>query len=266
LLDACCALVALALERIHFVDVARETQVRMEGEHLRNALLAAVSHDLKTPLTAISGLAETLESGNGLAAAERDVVARAIRHQIQQLQQLVSNLLDQARMQNDGVRLDRQWHSLDEIVGSALVSAHSSIGDRVVNTDIAPTLPLVELDAILFERVLVNLLDNAAKYTPADAVIWIRAAAMGSTLYVWMDDEGPGLPADIASGALFEPFTRGTTESTISGVGLGLALCRSIVVAHGGTIWASQRAPHGARFEIRLPLGTPPVIESEPLI
>ncbi|HXP01747.1 MAG TPA: DUF4118 domain-containing protein [Luteibacter sp.] len=266
LLDACCALVALALERIHFVDVARETQVRMEGEHLRNALLAAVSHDLKTPLTAISGLAETLESGNGLAAAERDVVARAIRHQIQQLQQLVSNLLDQARMQNDGVRLDRQWHSLDEIVGSALVSAHSSIGDRVVNTDIAPTLPLVELDAILFKRVLVNLLDNAAKYTPSDAVIWIRAAAMGSTLYVWMDDEGPGLPADIASGALFEPFTRGTTESTISGVGLGLALCRSIVVAHGGTIWASQRAPHGARFEIRLPLGTPPVIESEPLI
>jgi two-component system sensor histidine kinase KdpD len=265
LLDACCALMALALERIHFVDVARDTQVRMEGERLRNALLAAVSHDLKTPLTAISGLAETLQSANGLAEAERDIVARAIHQQILQLHRLVSNLLDQARMQSDGVHLDRQWHSLDEIVGSALAHAQSSIGKHIVHTDIAGTLPLVELDAILFERVLVNLLDNAAKHTPVDAVIWIRAAVMDQHLHVWMDDEGPGLPPDLPPEALFEPFTRGITESSVSGVGLGLALCRSIVLAHGGTIKASQRTPRGARFEIRLPLGSPPDIESEVL-
>jgi two-component system sensor histidine kinase KdpD len=265
LLDACCSLVALALERIHFVDVARQTQVRMEGESLRNALLAAVSHDLKTPLTAISGLAETLQSANGLAEDERDVVARAIHQQILQLQRLVGNLLDQARMQSGGVRLDRQWHSLDEIVGSALAHAQSWVGKHIVRTDIAATLPLVELDAILFERVLVNLLDNAVKHTPADAAIWIRAAVMGPYLHVWMDDEGAGLPRDLPPEALFEPFTRGITESSVSGVGLGLALSRTIILAHGGSITASQRTPRGARFEIRLPLGTPPDIESETL-
>ena len=126
-------------------------------------------------------------------------------------------------MQSDGVRLDRQWHSLDEIVGSALAHAQSSIGKHIVHTDIAATLPLVELDAILFERVLVNLLDNAAKHTPAHAAIWIRAAVMDHQLAVWMDDEGAGLPHDLSPEALFEPFTRGITESSVSGVGLGHA-------------------------------------------
>jgi two-component system sensor histidine kinase KdpD len=269
LLDACCALIALALERVHFVDVAKDTLVRMEGEQLRNALLAAVSHDLKTPLTAISGLAETLETTTGLDAGERGELARAIRHQSEQLHRLVTNLLDLARMQSDGVHLDRQWHSLGEIVGSALGgmgSMGTMPGKHHLHTELAADLPLVELDARLFERVLVNLLDNAVKYTAPRATIWIRAAAMGETMHLWIEDDGPGLPADIHPQTLFEPFTRGVRESAIPGVGLGLALCRSIVAAHGGTIAATQRQPHGARFEIHLPLGTPPTIEDESAI
>ncbi|MBB3228684.1 two-component system sensor histidine kinase KdpD [Luteibacter sp. Sphag1AF] len=263
LLDACCALVALALERIHFVDVARDTLVRMQGERLRHALLAAVSHDLKTPLTAIRGMAETLESTQGLPASERDLLARAIHHQADALHRLVINLLDLARMQGDGVRLDRQWHAMDEIVGAALTSVGVVLGTRTVRIGLPSDLPLVEVDATLLERVLVNLLDNAAKYTPDTATVWIHAETIGDTLRVSVDDDGPGLPANMDADSLFEPFARGVKESTITGVGLGLALCRTILAAHGGIIRAGSGPLGGAHFEIRLPLGTPPSIDAE---
>jgi two-component system sensor histidine kinase KdpD len=262
LLDACCSSIALALERIHFVEVAQDTLVRMEGERLRNALLAAVSHDLKTPLTAIRGLAETLEQPNDLAKSEHMDLARSIRVQADELQRLVSNLLDVARMQSEGVRLNKEWHPLSEIVGSALARSQSVLKPRHVRAELPADLPLVELDAALFERVLVNLFDNAAKYTGPEATITVRAGASGGSMYLFVEDDGPGLPPGDTE-ALFEAFTRGRKESSITGVGLGLALCRSIVNAHGGTIRALQRQPHGASLEIRLPLGSPPEIESE---
>lgn len=262
LLDGCCSSIALALERIHFVDVAQETLVRIEGERLRNALLAAVSHDLKTPLTAIRGLAETLEQPNDLPATEQMDLARSIRVQAEELHRLVTNLLDVARMQGEGVRLNKEWHALSEVVGSALAHTKGLQGTREVRADLPAALPLVELDAPLFERVLVNLLDNAAKYAGPESTICIRAGASGEHMSLFVEDDGPGLPvADTES--LFQPFTRGQRESSIVGVGLGLALCRSIVAAHGGTIHAKQRIPHGVSFEIRVPLGTPPELEIE---
>ena len=262
LLDACCSSIALALERIHFVDVAQDTLVRMEGERLRNALLASVSHDLKTPLTAIRGLAETLEQPHSLTSTEHAELAHAIRMQAEGLQRLVTNLLDLARMQSSGVRINREWHALGEIVGSAIARFGPAFGKSRVKADLPVDLPLVEVDASLIERVLVNLLDNALKYTPADSLIRIRADASGSTMYLFVEDDGPGLPtSDVES--LFAPFTRGQKESSIGGVGLGLALCRGIIAAHAGTIRAEQQSPHGARFEIRLPLGAPPEIERE---
>lgn len=262
LLEACCSSIGLALERIHFVEVAQDTLVRMEGEKLRNALLSAVSHDLKTPLTAIRGLAETLERPDGLKMDERADLARSIRVQADELKRLVGNLLDLARMQNEGVHLNKEWHSLSEIVGSALGQSISVLNPRTIRTSLPDNIPLFEVDAILFERVLINLFDNAAKYTPPGSTVTVRGGASGDFLYLVVEDDGPGLPtADPET--LFEPFARGLKESSIAGVGLGLALCRSIVVAHGGTIRAEQRMPHGAAFEIRLPLGTPPEIESE---
>jgi len=262
LLDACCSTIGLALERIHFVEVAQNTLVRMEGEKLRNALLSAVSHDLKTPLTAIRGLAETLEHAKGIPEDDRSDLARSIRVQADELKRLVSNLLDLARMQSQGVRLNKEWHSLSEIVGSALAQSASLLTPRSIRTSLPPDLPLVEVDAALIERVLINLFDNAAKYTPASTTITVRAGASGESIYLVVEDDGPGWTAGDPE-ALLEPFVRGQKEPATAGVGLGLALCRSIVAAHGGSIRAEARKPHGATFEIRLPLGAPPEIESE---
>jgi len=262
LLDACCSTIGLALERIHFVDVAQDTLVRMEGEKLRNTLLSAVSHDLKTPLTAIRGLAETLEHAQGLPDEDRSDLARSIRMQADELKRLVSNLLDLARMQSQGVRLNKEWHPLSEIVGSALAQSTSFLKPRTVRTNLPVDLPLVEVDATLIERVLINLFDNAAKYTPPTTTLMVRGGASGDSIYLVVEDDGPGLPTANPEG-LFEPFARGQKESSIAGVGLGLALCRSIISAHGGTIRAQARKPHGAAFEIQLPLGTPPEFENE---
>jgi two-component system sensor histidine kinase KdpD len=261
LLDACCSLIALALERTHFVEIAQDTLVRMEGERLRNALLASVSHDLKTPLTAIRGLAETLETTD-LPTTDRIAVSRGIRLQSEGLHRLVTNLLDLARIQSEGVRLNKEWNALDEIVGSALARVGSALADHTVHTQLPADLPLVEVDAIAFERVLVNLLDNAAKYTPRGSTISVRAKASGNIMRLFIEDNGLGLPKRDHE-QLFEAFTRGARESTITGVGLGLALCRTIVAAHGGTIRAEQLLPHGASFEISLPLEPAPAIETE---
>jgi two-component system sensor histidine kinase KdpD len=264
LLEACCSLIALALERTHFVEIAQDTLVRIEGERLRSALLAAVSHDLKTPLTAIRGLAETLEQMTDLPVNERVDLSRAIRMQSESLHRLVTNLLDLARMQSEGVMLNKEWNTLGEVVGSALARLVTSLAAHEVRTQLPADLPLIELDAIAFERVLVNLLDNAVKYTPAGTVIVIRAKVLDANLHLFVEDDGPGLPGFNAE-HLFEPFTRGVTESSISGVGLGLALCRTIVAAHGGAIHAQKLTPRGVRFEIRLPIGVPPEIEHEAL-
>jgi two-component system, OmpR family, sensor histidine kinase KdpD len=262
LLDACCSSIALALERIHFVEIAQDTLVRIEGERLRNSMLAAVSHDLKTPLTAIRSLAETLEQPSRLAISEQTELARAIRMQSEELQRLVTNLLDLARMQSAGVRLNREWYPVVEIVGSALARLAPILMKRRVETELPADLPFVEVDASLFERVLINLVDNALKYAGPDARILIRASAADGTMRFFVEDDGPGLPTTDTE-SLFQPFARGRKESSIPGVGLGLALCRSIVAAHGGTIRAEQRVPRGARFEIGLPLGSPPEIERE---
>ena len=262
LLEACCSSIAVALERIHFAQVAQDTLVRMEGERLRNSLLSAVSHDLRTPLTAIRGLAETLEREADLSEGDRTELAAAIRYQAEGLQRMVTNLLDVARMQRAGVRLNREWHSLDEIVASALSRLAPALFERNVQTNLPSDLPLLEVDASLIERVLVNLVDNALKYTPADATISIGAKTVGESMSCFVEDNGPGLPPGDAE-HLFEPFVRGRKESAISGVGLGLALCRSIVGAHGGTIRAEAARASGTRFEILLPLGSPPEVEEE---
>lgn len=234
----------------------------MEGEKLRNALLSAVSHDLKTPLTAIRGLAETLERTKELSEEDRSDLARTIRVRADELKRLVSNLLDLARMQSEGVHLNKEWHSLSEIVGSALAQSAALLKPRAIRTTLPPDLPLVEIDATLIERVLINLFDNAAKYTPPTSTITVRGGTSGDSMYLVVEDDGPGLPVTDPD-ALFEPFRRGQKESSISGVGLGLALCRSIVAAHGGSIRAETRKPHGSAFEIQLALGAPPEIESE---
>ena len=261
LLDTFASLLAIALERIHYVDVAQTTTVQMESERLRSALLGAISHDLRTPLAALAGMAESLQlTQPPLAPAHAEIAAR-LREAALRLNALVNNLLDMARLESGNVALNLQWQPLEEVVGSALRGlAALAEGRHPIRVQLPPDLPLLRFDAVLVERVLVNLLENAAKYTPEGSPVSIGAAATRESVEVWVADEGPGLPPG-REALIFEKFERGHKESATPGVGLGLAICRAIVAAHGGTIRGETRPEGGARFVFTLPRGEPPRLE-----
>jgi two-component system sensor histidine kinase KdpD len=171
---------------------------------------------------------------------------------------LVTNLLDMARIQNGEVQLNLQWQALEEVVGSSLRLCRQQLGTRQIETRLPRDLPLLRFDAMLIERVLCNLLENASKYTPANSRVTISAEVAGNFASISVFDNGPGLPVGREE-SLFEKFTRGEKESSTTGVGLGLAICRAIVEAHGGMIRAGKSPEGGAAFIFTLPLGTPPV-------
>jgi len=258
-LDAFAALAAIALERVHYIEVAQEALVKIESERLRNSLLAALSHDLRTPLTSLMAQAESLaRSAPPLAPAQRGM-ADALREEMLRMSMLVTNLLDMARIESGEVRLKLQWQPVEEVIGSALRASRAALAGRAVETQVPADLPLVQYDAVLIERVLCNLLENAGKYTPPGATVIVSAALHGAWLEIGVADNGPGLPPGQEE-AVFEKFMRGERESAKPGVGLGLAICRAIVGAHGGAIHAASRAGGGAAFVFRLPLGTPPAM------
>ena len=260
--DTFAVLVAIALERVHYVEVAQRALISMESERLRNSLLAAISHDLRTPLASLVGLAEWLElTKPELAGVQRDT-ARAIAEQARRMSALVNNLLDMARIQSGEVKLRHEWQSVEEVVGSALKAAQPALANHRVEVALPRDLPLVEFDATLIERVLYNLLENAGKYTPAGTIIAIGAEASEGQLLVTVSDIGPGVPEGQRE-AIFEKFTRGSRESATPGVGLGLAISRAIVEAHRGKIWVEDNPGGGARFCFTLPLGTPPAVTAE---
>ena len=261
LLDTFASLLAIALERIHYVDVAQKTTVQMESERLRNALLGAISHDLRTPLAALAGMADSLQLTAPPLAPAHAEIAQALREAAVRMNALVNNLLDMARLESGRVALNLQWQPLEEVVGSALRSLGGLFAGRhPIRVSLPVDLPLLRFDAVLIERVLANLLENAAKYTPVGSAISIGAAATLASVEVWVADEGPGLPPGREE-RLFEKFERGRKESATPGVGLGLAICRAIVVAHGGTIRGETRPEGGARFVFTLPRGEPPRID-----
>jgi len=262
LLDTFAALIAIALERVHYVGVAQDAVVRMESERLRNSLLAALSHDLRTPLTVLVGLAESLALTKPPLSAAQLETAEAIQDEARRMSTLVSNLLDMARIESGEVKLNLQWQPLEEVVGSALNAARGMLKQHVLEVHIPRDLPLVRIDALLIERVLVNLLENASKYTPPGSRISLAAEVTGDRLSVSVSDNGPGLAAGREE-AVFQKFTRGERESATPGVGLGLAICRAIVESHQGKITATHRPGGGAQFTFTLPLGSPPPAADE---
>jgi two-component system sensor histidine kinase KdpD len=266
LLDTFGRLIAIAIERLHYVTVAQETTVQMESERLRNSLLSALSHDLRTPLTGLVGLSENLMQQliEGQERAVTEESAAAIRREALRINALVNNLLDMARLQAGEVRLNRQWQPLEEVVGSALQSVGPLLRGHGVSIELPDDLPLLEFDAVLLERVLANLLENAAKYTPPGSHVALLAEPLADEVRVLVEDDGPGLPAGKEE-EIFSKFTRGQKESATSGVGLGLAICRAVLTAHGGRIWAENRPEGGARFIFTLPRGTPPRLEAHEL-
>lgn len=262
LLETFASLLAIAVERVHYVAVAQRTEVAMESERLRNALLAALSHDLRTPLTAILGLAETIELTPPALEPDHAELVGAIRAEALRTTALVVNLLDMARFESGGIHLKREWQPLEEVVGAALQARAWLLTRHQLALDLPSDLPLVEIDSVLMERVLCNLLENAAKYTPADSRIEVKARTSNGCVELLVCDNGPGLP-DGRHETVFEKFGRDRIESSVPGMGLGLAIVQSVMQAHGGTVRAFNRAEGGACFAITLPLGAPPELPRE---
>ena len=258
LLDTFASQIGLALERKHYVEIARDAVISMETERLRNSLLSAISHDLRTPLTSIIAtteqLKETISSRTNAFKMLTGLHDQAIR-----MQNLVLNLLDMARLQSGTVKLNSDWHLLEEIVGSAINGLQTTLQQHRVVVTPMEDIPLLYVDAILIERVLSNLLDNACKYSDAGTTITISAKQQGGQVSVTFSDEGQGLPPGMET-SIFQKFTRGKSESTIPGVGLGLSICKAIIEAHGGKIWADKNEKIGTTFTFTLPVKTPPTV------
>jgi two-component system, OmpR family, sensor histidine kinase KdpD len=232
----------------------------METERLRNSLLSSVSHDLRTPLAAITGAASTLIEGRPAAEAQHELL-QTIREEADRLNRLVRNLLEMTRLES-GVEVRKEWYQLEEVVGAVLARLEPALRDRPVLTDVPKDLPLVPMDDVLIDQVLTNLIENVVKYTPAGTAVELRAWSDGASVTVEIADQGPGLaPGDEAR--VFDKFYRSASGSS-RGAGLGLTICRAIVEAHGGRIWAQNRPDGGAAFRFTLPLeGTPPRVEAE---
>jgi two-component system sensor histidine kinase KdpD len=254
-LEALTRQAASGLERARLAEEAQKARIAAEAERLRSTLLSSVSHDLRTPLATITGAASSLLQDASLDAAGRRELAAAIYEEGVRLNRLVGNLLDMTRLESGSLRLSRDWHSLEELVGSALARLEPALKGRTVRTRIPEDLPLVPVDGVLVEQTLVNLLENAAKYTEAAGAIDVIAKVENGAIVVEVADEGPGLPPGDEE-RVFEKFYR--APSTTRGFGLGLPICRAIVTAHGGRIWAERRAPRGTVFRFTLPLPAPP--------
>jgi two-component system sensor histidine kinase KdpD len=265
LLTTLAALVAGALERIKLSDQVRQTQVQVEAEKMRSALLSSVSHDLRSPLTGIIGAAGTLaESGDTLTPQVRYELLQTISDEAERVNRLVGNLLDMTRLESGQVMPSREWLPVEELIGSAVQRCSKRLADHAVKVNLPDDLPMLHADSVLMEQVLVNLLDNAAKYSPANSKIDMSARADATAITVTVADRGPGVPPDQRE-HIFEKFVRGRDAARKPGVGLGLAICRAVVAAHGGRIWVDDRPGGGAVFSFSLPReAEPAVTEDQP--
>ena len=252
---------ALALERTELAEVAQEAQMRAEAERLRSSLLSSVSHDLRTPLASITGAASSLLEGDKILDDQtRKELLESLSEEADRLNRLVNNLLEMTRVESGTLQVRKEWYPLEEVVGAALGRLAKPLRDRPVSTRLPAGLPLVPIDDVLLEQVLINLLDNAIKHTPDDSPLEIAAWPEQGEVTVEMADRGPGLlPGD--EERVFDKFYRGPGLRS-RGAGLGLAICRGIVEAHGGRIWAENREGGGVAFRFTIPLsGTPPKLE-----
>jgi two-component system sensor histidine kinase KdpD len=254
LLEACASQLALALERDQMVIAAAEARIQAESEQVRNTLLNGVSHDLKTPLASIAGASTSLLEANSLDDNTKRQLLQTVADEANRLNRLLENILQMSKLDAGAVKPNTQWHVLEEIVGSALRRCSGVLEGHTVQVHLAADLPLISVDGLLLEQVLVNLLDNAAQYTPPESTVTISASVDGQWLRIGVADDGPGLPPG-SEEHVFEKFYRAClTPDGGRGSGLGLAICRAIASIHGGSIVAANRPNGGAEFVLRLPL------------
>jgi two-component system sensor histidine kinase KdpD len=257
LLETFAGQVGIALERERLGAATEHARVAAEGERLRNTLLASISHDLRTPLSVMAGAASTLvRQGASLDERTRAALAGSIEGKAHEMADLISNVLDLTRLESGEVALRRDWEAVDELAGAAL----QRIGDRARGhrfaVELSESLPEVYVDGPLVVQLFGNLFDNVVKYTPAGTRARVSGVADGEFVRITMDDDGPGLPPGDPE-RLFDKFQRGEGEPATVGVGLGLAICRAIVRAHGGEIHARRGSGGGAHFEFTLPAAEP---------
>ncbi|HXV80204.1 MAG TPA: sensor histidine kinase KdpD [Candidatus Binatia bacterium] len=253
LLESLVNQVALAIERTRLSEEAQQAHVRVETERMRNAILSSVSHDLRTPLATITGAATSLlDERSQLNASDRLELCRSIYREADRLDRLLRNLLDMMRIEAGAVHLNKEWHPLDEIVGAALSRLEERLRGYSVKTAFPPDLPMVKIDGVLLEQVVINLLENAAKYAPAGSMIELSASAGDREVLVDVADRGQGIPLGDEV-RIFDKFYR-AKPAREGGVGLGLTICRGIIEAHGGRIWAENRSGGGAVFRFSIPL------------
>jgi two-component system, OmpR family, sensor histidine kinase KdpD len=263
LLATLAALTVGALERVRLSDQVRRTQVQVEAEKMRSALLSSVSHDLRTPLTGIIGAAATLsESGDELLPPVRKELLATISEEAERVNRLVGNLLDMTRLESGKVAPNREWLPIEEMIGSAMQRCAKRLAGHAVKVNVSDNLPMLHADSVLMEQVLVNLMDNAAKYSPSGSEIYISARADAKAIILSVADRGPGVPPDQHE-HVFEKFVRGEQAARKPGVGLGLAICRAILAAHGGRIWIDDRSGGGAVFRFSLPREEEPQVKED---
>jgi two-component system, OmpR family, sensor histidine kinase KdpD len=264
LLETFASQTALALERVELANEAQRAHIHAETERMRSTLLSSVSHDLRTPLAVITGATSSLvEGATTLEPATRAELAQTAYDEAERLNRLVGNLLDMTKLESGALHVQKEWQPLEEVVGAALTRLDDRLRDHPVTASLPPDGPLVPLDSVLIEQVLINLLENAIKYTPPGSPIELSAAGAHDAVTVTVADRGPGIPPGDEQ-RVFEKFYRARSGNGSGGVGLGLTICRGIVEAHGGRIWVENRPDGGAMFHFTLPLeGTPPPVAPE---
>ncbi len=262
LLEAFTNQIAIALERALLAEQGGKDRRRAEKERLRSALLSSVSHDLRTPLGIITGAVSTVLETPELSEGLRRELLISAQDEAQRLHRLVSNLLDLTRLQAGALDLRTEWVPLEEVVGAVLNRSEFKAGLGRIRTRLADDLPPLAMDPVLMEQVLSNLIDNALKYAPADTPVDLEAWVDAATFTLAISDQGPGLEEG-EEDRIFERLARGSAGIHRPGAGLGLAICRGIVTAHGGQIRARNRPHGGAEFRMVLPLGTPPELPAE---
>ncbi len=271
LLETLAALIGTAVERDELAGETKQALLEVDRERLRSSLLSSVSHDLRTPLAVIAGASSALlEMSPSSDESTREALINDVVEESQRLARLVDNLLTMTKFDAGPISIKKQWFPLEDVIGSALGRLRKALVDRVVSKELAPGLPLVPLDGVLIEQVLVNLLENALKYSGPESPLDIYARAEAREVLVGVGDRGPGLDSGEEE-RVFDKLFRGSASKTSDarGAGLGLTIAQAIISAHGGRIWAENRAGGGAIFWFALPLeGSPPdlgMIEMEGL-
>jgi two-component system sensor histidine kinase KdpD len=256
----------LSLEIDRLSEEGRQQQIQIETERLRSSILSSVSHDLRTPLAAITTAASSLLNPDERQSegSRRDLL-QTIYEEADRLGIQVNNLLEMTRLEAGILKLRKELQPLEETIGAACQRLERQLAGRQLAISVAPDLPLVPADGVLLERVFFNLLENATKYTPPGSPIEVSARQADAGVLVEVADCGPGLGEDEEE-RIFEKFYRGREHGAAGGAGLGLSICRGIVLAHGGRIWANNRPGGGAVFSFTLPLDAPnPRVDSLPV-